>query len=715
MRSAFTLALVSAFLCGTAPALHAQSASPEDGLEQPAATLIADSVALDGNNVVRARGNVEVFYEDAQLKASGITYDATTEKLTIEGPITVYYGDTATLLASAAEMDAELRNGLLKSARLVLDQQLQLAAAEVRRIDGRYTRLGNTVASSCKVCAADPVPLWQIRAREVIHDELERQLYFTDARLEVAGVPIAYLPRLRLPDPTLERANGFLIPTIRSDSIVGQGIELPYFLAIGEDKDLTISPLITTNTRTLQFRYRQALNAGDIEVNGAITRDDIRPGDWRGYLFADGSIGLRNDFVFNFDIEITSDKAYLLEYDYSDTDRLESTVELARTRRDTYFSTNYTHYRSLRDSEQNDEIPTEVVELTYERRFTPSLFGGTLTTAFDGQGFMRTSDTDGPTGRDMARASLQMDWQRTWDLNNGMLVKAIGAANADYYLVNQDSSYDEAQLHLTPTAGVELRWPFMKSESSGVVHSLEPVAQLLWTDTSAADVPNEVSTRVEFDEGNLFSLSRFPGFDRYERGFRANIGANWTRYDPDGWTLGVTVGKIFRDTDVNGFSTGSGLSGTESDWLAAASVTFPNNLSLINRALFNSAFEFTKNETRVSWVNDDVLLSSSYVWMVEDASQSRFDDTSEWTMDAEYRFARNWIGKVDWRYDFVEGSAARAGVGLEYVNECISVDLSLSRRFTSSSNVDPSTSVGLQVTLLGFGENNRRQSVRECY
>ncbi|MCT8160607.1 LPS-assembly protein LptD [Pseudoruegeria sp. SHC-113] len=701
------LALSSVLL---AAPLQAQGTEPAQ-----AATLIADSVALDGNNVVRARGNVEVFYDGAQLKATAITYDATTEQLTIEGPITVYYGENTTVLASAAEMDSELRNGILQSARLVLDQQIQLAAAEVRRIDGRYTRLSNTVASSCKVCASDPVPLWQIRAREVIHDELERQLYFKDARLEVAGLPIFYLPRLRLPDPTLERANGFLIPTVTSDSIVGQGIELPYFIAIGDSKDLTIAPLITTNSRTVKLRYRQALTDGEMEFNGALTRDDIRPDEWRGYLFADGSIGLRDDFVLNFDIEATSDKAYLLEYDFSDTDRLESSIELTRTRRDAYFSTDFTHYRSLRDSEQNPEIPTEVLELTYERRFKPQGIGGFATATFNGQGFIRQSDTDGPTGRDMGRASMRLDWYRTWQMQNGMLFKAIGAASGDYYVVRQDSAYEETQFHVTPTAGVELRWPFQKTEANGVVHTLEPVAQFLWTDTSMADVPNEVSTLPEFDEGNLFALSRFPGFDRYERGFRANLGASWTRYDPDGWTLGVTMGKIFRDTDVNSFSTGSGLDGNESDWLAAATLVLPNNLSLINRTLFNNEFDFTKNETRVSWVNEDVLLSSSYVWMVEDASQSRFSDTSEWTMDAEYRIANNWIGKVDWRYDFVEGSAARAGVGLEYVNECISVDLSVSRRFTSSSNVDPSTNVGLKVTLLGFGEKNRRQSVRECY
>lgn len=683
--------------------------------QEPTATLVADQVTLNGNNMVTATGNVEVFYDGAHLKARQITYDATTEQLSIEGPITISYGDGATVLADTASLDRELRNGILTSARLVLDQQLQLAAASLQRIDGRYTRLNKTVASSCHVCTANPVPLWQIRAQEVIHDELERQLYFTNARLEVAGVPVIFLPRLRLPDPSVERVSGFLFPTVQSDSITGTGIRLPYFLTLGESRDITVAPLITTETRTLEFSYRQLLNDGEVFVDGALTRDDILPDEWRGFLFAVGNIGLPDDFVFNFDIEYTSDKAYLLEYDFSDKDRLESQLEVTRTRRDEYISTAFTHYRSLRDSDNNDILPTEVFDATYERRFEPTGLGGNASLLLNGYGFQRHSTTNGDDGRDMGRATAKLDWYRDWQFNNGMIFKTQAAGQADFFAVRQDSSYPSDQSQFVPTAGIELRWPHSKTTGNGVVHILEPVVQLLWTGKSDADVPNEDSTLIEFDEGNLFALSRFPGYDETESGFRANLGATWTRIDPSGWELGVTVGKVFRDTDVNNFSDGTGLSGSESDWLTALHLGVNDNLHLFNRTLFNNEFSFTKNTTRLSWIDDDIALGSTYIWLIEDPSQSRFERTSEWTMDAEYRFADNWIGKVDWRYDFIADKAAKAQVGLEYINECVSVDLSVSRRFTSTSNVDPSTNVGLKVTLLGFGSNNRRQSVSECY
>ena len=46
-------------------------------------------------------------------------------------------------------------------------------------------------------------------------------------------------------------------------------------------------------------------------------------------------------------------------------------------------------------------------------------------------------------------------------------------------------------------------------------------------------------------------------------------------------------------------------------------------------------------------------------------------------------------------------------MGIGYRNECVNIDLSLSRRFTSSTNVEPSTDVGLTVSLNGFGQDGR--------
>ncbi len=214
---------------------------------QDRATLVSDSLQITGDTRLIASGNVEVFFKGIRLKASQIVYDQAADRLLIDGPIVLTDAEGRTIiLASQADLATDLSEGILLSARMVMDQQLQLAANRLMRIDGRYTALDQVVASSCKVCAARPVPLWEIRARRVVHDQEERQIYFDHAQFRVAGMPVFYIPRLRMPDPTLDRATGFLFPTFRSTSKLGAGIRLPYFIALGPSRDLTLLPYLST-------------------------------------------------------------------------------------------------------------------------------------------------------------------------------------------------------------------------------------------------------------------------------------------------------------------------------------------------------------------------------------------------------------------------------------------------------------------------------------
>lgn len=695
------LALTSAVLAGPMAA-------------QTTASLIADRVSIQADAVLVAEGNVEVIYNGTRLRAARITYERPSNRLVIDGPIYLVDGDALLLIADSADLSTDLRDGILRGARMVLNQQLQLAANEITRVGGRYTQLAKTVASSCQVCAANPVPLWEIRARRVVHDQLEQQLYFDQAQFRIAGVPVLYLPRLRMPDPTLERATGFLVPTLRTTSTLGTGIRLPYFVAIGDSRDLTLTPYLSTGaTQTLELRYRQELHSGGLQFNGAITNDTLLLGETRGYILGGGGIDLRDGFRLNFNLEAVSDPAYLLDYGYAQQDRLTSNIELTRTRRNEFISGQVLHFQSIRDGEDNATLPSEVGELTYHRRFSPAILGGEGGFQFQTYALRRTSSAD-VAGRDTSRATARADYRRNWILPGGLTLAAIGALTADIYGISEDSNFPSSVTRVTPVGAIELRWPWVKSTPGGASQVIEPVAQLVFSPNDGQDVPNEDSTLIEFDEANLFSLTRFPGADQTERGLRANVGLAWTRYDPAGWSFGVTLGRIFRAEDLGQFTPASGLSGSNSDWLAAIQLISADGLSLTNRALFNRDFRFSKNELRLAFATARVDLATSYIWLLADAAENRPDDTSEWAMDASYRFQSNWVGTADWRYDFDAGRGTSAGLGLQYVNECVTVDLSLSRRFTSSTSVTPTTDFGLSVALIGFGGGATGVDRRSC-
>jgi len=693
-------------------------------LAQDQATLVSDSLQITGDTRLIADGNVEVFFKGRRLKAGRIVFDQATDRLEITGPIVLTEESGNTLiLASQADLAADLSEGILTSARLVLNQQLQLAANRMVRVSGRYTALQTVAASSCKVCEGDPTPLWEIRARRVVHDEVERQIYFDRAQFRLAGVPILYIPRLRMPDPTLKRATGFLMPSIRTTSDLGTGIKLPYFIVLGKSADLTLTPYLTARqSETLGLRYRQAFATGLIEATGSVTRDQLFPGETRGYLRVKGEFTLPERFLLTFDGQTVTDPAYMLDYGLGNADRLDSRVEIKRTRRNEHISARIISFQTLRDDEVDSAIPSLVADLTFHRRFSLGPLGGegglrlqthnqyrTSTSPFDG------TDSDAiPDGRDIGRFSARIDWRRSFILPAGIEASVLGEVTADAYTITDDATFAGSTTRTHGSAGVELRWPWVKAGKNGATHVIEPVVQLLYASNAAESLPNEDSALVEFDEGNLFALDRFPGSDAVERGGRANIGVTWTRFDPQGWSMGVTVGRVLRDADLGQFSEGSGLAGASSDWLAAVNFTLADGLAVTGRLVLDDDLSVTKGEARVTVNGPKTAVATSVIWAVADPLENRPDPTQEFTFDARRKVTPNWTAKLSGRYDFVADRGTVAGMGLEFLNECIRFDVSLSRRFTSSTSVNPTTDFGLSLDLVGFGSGVTGGPARTC-
>lgn len=687
--------------------------------QQDPALLVADLVRTDGTVLV-AEGNVQALYDGATLTARRITYDSKTEVLTIDGPLRLEDGGSVILLADSAALDRDFRNGLLRSARMVLDEQLQLAAVRADRVNGRYTQLTRAAVTSCQVCGPNDVPLWQIRARRVIHDQVEQQIYIDQAVVELAGVPVFYLPRLRLPDPTLERARGFLVPELTSSSQLGIGLKLPYFIPIGDHQDVTLTPYVSPNTRTLGFRYRRAFARGGMEVNGAISKDDIQGDDMRGYLFADADVGLGRDWRLAFHAELTTDDSYLSDYDFSSTDRLESRLVLSRTQRLSYSEAALYHFESLRDGEDNATQPTIAGDLYHETRHHPRLLGGELRMGLETHSHYRYSDSpvDGadddliPDGRDVARTTARIDWRRRWTLGPGVRLGAQTGLAVDAFTIRQDATAEGRSLHVTPTAALELRYPLARTGPTGARHLLEPVAQLAYAGGSRGDQPNDESTRVEFDAGNLLALSRFPAPDRRERGVTGALGLRWLRHAPGGWSAGLTVGQVFRAETDPAFSDSSGLDAVSSDLLVAGQLKLQNGLALTGRGLLNLDGGVTKAEARAAWSGKRIDLTASYLLLKTDLAEDRPRRVSEWSFDTGYRFATNWTATAQARYDLGTDRLARAGVGLEYSNECIDVNFSTRRKYARTGSDETDTSYNLTVALKGFSTGGSARDVR---
>jgi LPS-assembly protein len=690
------LALVAA-LAADAP--EAQTPPPDAG----PIGLIADSVAIDPEaETVTATGDVEVHYAGRVLRAARIVYSDRDGTIRADGPLVLTDPEIGVVEAGAASLTTDFREALVASARLLIAGQLQIAAAEVRRTEGRYTVLHGTVASSCEVCPGDRAPLWAIRAQRVIRDEEAARIHFRNATLEIFGVPVVWLPYMRVSEPGVARASGLLAPEFLQSGIYGLGLKVPYFQTLGPHADLTLTPFLTQRGGTLlEGEYRRRFARGALDVSSVATlRDRLEGGGTRGAVGAVGHYDLGRGFEAGLDAEFASDNRFLRQFDYSEADRLTSVARVARVRADDRFHLGAVAFQTLRPEEDQAQVPVVLPELRYRRLWRDPFLGGRIGIDADALGLWRRD------GRDVLRLGGGADWRRDAVVGPGLVAAASAGAAADLHRVQDEPGRaDRTDARLVPWAEAALRWPLGRT-TARAAHVLEPAATLAWSDAFGDAPPNEDSRLVEFDETNLFALDRFPGRDRVETGLRANFGVTYARYDPTGWTAQATLGRVFRLSDAGQFPAGTGLAGRRSDWVGALEVGLGWGLTAVNRIRFDDSLDVRRNDFSVRYEAVRAGLTASWFYQAQDATDPELGprpQASEVVLDARYRVLPNWQLRGAWRYDAAADTTLRAGGGVTYGNECAEIDLAVTRRFTAVGDVPPSTSIGFAVRLVGLG------------
>ena len=189
------------------------------------------------NNTVSAVGNVQIYYNGATIEADEVTYNQKTKRLLAQGNVRLTEADGKITYGQTIDLTDDYRDGFVNSLRLETTDDTRFAAQRADRTPGNYTVLQNGVYTACEPCKDDPKkpPLWQVQAARIIHDQTEKMLYFEDARIEFFGVPLAWVPFMSAPDPTVKRKSGFLFPTVSDTTQYGFGIEIPYYLGIGAE------------------------------------------------------------------------------------------------------------------------------------------------------------------------------------------------------------------------------------------------------------------------------------------------------------------------------------------------------------------------------------------------------------------------------------------------------------------------------------------------
>lgn len=681
--------------------------------EEPAVVVADQIVWLPAERVLAARGHVEIFHKGRRLTASAIIYDHKRDRVKIVGPLRLEDEDQhAEFVASEAELDADLRRGILLGARMVVGRRFEFAAERIEKGE-KVNRLRKVAASICKPCQPNAPPLWEIRAREVIHDPETRRIRFSNATFALYGTPILWLPALSVPEPGVERATGFLVPRLANSTRDGLSLEVPYFITLGPSTDLTLTPRVATaGNLALAARWRQRWRRGALEAKGAIATEPALDAP-RAFVLGRTAWMLPAGWRLDGRLELTSDERFMEEYGYSDKDRLFNGLAITRQNARRLQAGEVLVIRSLRTSDNNDTLPNHILEGRHlERRLLGS--GDILRIDLAAGSFLRSSAAN-VVGRDQSRIAGRVDWQRQRIIGSGMRARGMLSLAFDARTITDDNTVSTSKARVMPTAVLDLDWPLVANTAHSVTQSeswlVVPRAQIVLA-PEVGTVPNDDSTFSEIDGSNLFALDRLSGLDGLEDGSRLTLAFDVIRRGSLG-DLRLSGGQIFRFSGSASFSSASGLSGQSSDFFIGADWSGRAGTLAATRIAFGSS-GISRAESRLRLERGGWSFGLDHLWKTADPAAGISLDRNEIDIAASRKLRHGWIVSGGLSHDFANGSSSRGEIGLAYESDCAIFDLSLSHNAASSTSVSASTSITLKVTFKGLGADAGSADRRQC-
>jgi len=679
--------------------------------------LEADQITYDTEKgLVTAQGHVEISDEQRTLVADQVTYDENADRVTASGHVSLQDETGNVAFADQVELTRDLREGALQGFAALLGQKGRLAANSAERTEGRFTIANGAVYTPCEICReTGEQPTWEIRAARIIHDQLEKKVYFEDASFEFLGVPILYLPLFSQSDPTVRYQSGLLLPDLGDSGLLGPFVKIPYYFSFSESRDLTVEPFFTAQAgQALQTEYRQRFaSGGGLWLQGTIAYDQsarTQPGEstWMSSLFGQGRIPLTDEWRIGFDAQLSSNKTYLHRYEYSNTDRLTNDAftdfEEGRSRGEAVAY----YFQTLRGNEFQSQVPLVLPSLAYTYIPEDRVLGGRL--RFDAS----TLYVNRGAGTDVLRGSTDVDWRLPYTTANGQVVTIEGFTRADAYYVHDALAEAPGATANSETiarglgyAMLEWRWPYAGEVSGwpfpdGTNVVLEPVAQLVAASNGGnpKTLPDEDSIAYSLSATNLFSPNPSPGLDLWTGGARSTFGLRSMALLPGGAQITTLLGEEYRFNPERNLPPGLGLNTYASDIVGRTTVDFAPNLTVTHQFSLNSRDgSVQQNELYVTGRFGLSTVELSYLKLPPNAADPSIGHQEQVNLNTTVILYQNWGVFGVARRDLSQGKMLEAGFGLTYDNDCFVAAIGFHRRYTTILNLPPSSSVVFHIGL----------------
>jgi len=618
------------------------------------------------------------------LKAQEVTIDRVEQTVSAQGPIEVrepgivMYGDQITY-------DSVSERASLSDAEFVMyKQQLYGIAESVTRDANGSLEIEDGQLTFC----APTDPSWLVTAETLNVDPNTNTGEAWGARIDIKGVPVAYLPWVQFPLND-RRKTGLLFPDISSDTRGGLDVTVPIYVNLAPNYDATYSPrLIQDRGLVHQLNTRfLSKQTGFWDVSGTYLRDDgldVSGGDNNRWLInvqqsSDPSARLRTSIDFS----KVSDNEYLRDLENNTLSAQRQTALLQRARVDWLadswlFGLEAQQFQSI--AEDLTDNYKRLPQVSAVWRGDAKL--GPLEPLLKLQAANFDTDLDKVKGQRVYQ-ELGVNLPITRDY--GFLNTSLMHRSIQYRLKTPDSNETRNASVSSWLGRIEGELEFERDTKLlglSFTQTLEPRVQYLYAGyDDHAGIPDFDSAELTFSYRQLFRNTRFSGYDRLADANQLSLGVTSRLIDVKTGKerVSVSLGQVinFRDQRVRLEESDAALTDEGSALAFALSMSASERWSVYSNFLFDSyEAEVDAANIRVGYrPNKDAIVNIGYTLREPPESFAARPVTEQINTSAYVPINDNWAAFGALRYSLEIGSSVEDMIGVEYDGCCWRVRL----------------------------------------
>ena len=540
-------------------------------------------------------------------------------------------------------------------------------------------------------------PPWEMSAEEIKHDKKKKTIYYKNASLKIYDKKVFYFPKFFHPDPTVDRQSGFLIPKIQDNSTTGLSFNLPYFIALAENKDVTLSPRFFAEDKFLvQTEFRQKNKNSDhvIDLSQYISSGE----NTKGHLFYNLNNNFENDnfdeIEFNIQLEQVSDETYLKAYKIEspiikNTSNLTNSLNINLINENASLNTNLDIYEDLskQDSDKYEYVPN----------FSFSKILNENNTLYS-KGYYKNYNTN--ITEKVLINNFHFDSNPKF-LNNGIVnEKKLLIKNINSSASNSEKFKNKETLSLIPSFQTNYSLPLIK-ETAKSKNTFTPKLSLRLSTPHTKDVR---TTDRKINYNNIYDFERLGIDEGNEGGISLTYGYEYSIVEKSSSEEKIKFGfaNNLRFEENKDLPLNSNLGDKMSDFVGNFEYkpnknfkldydfSLKNNLSDVNYELYGFEFYLKNFTTKLEYQNENNSnIKTSYL-----KNETRLDINEKNSLVFETR--ENKEKSFTEFYNLI----------YQYKIDCLTAAIEYNKEYYNDQDLKPSENLFLKLSIIPFGGFN---------